>query len=175
VESGQTPRASVAGYLVVLVGVAGWAVGCFLPLYHIPQLPNEVTITLYRQISFGSVWTKVGGLLYLFGGISAIGVISILGVLRIRTWTRFLLAGAMLAWFLVSIGVLISIGGSIAGFNPGGSLGVGYWCCWASIIVVVTGTIFVLVSTHREDEETGLDVSPAAGGDPSIAHTDGLQ
>jgi hypothetical protein len=174
VESGQTPRASVAGYLVVLVGVAGWAVGCFLPLFHFPQL-GDSGITLYGQISIGSIWIKVGGVLYLFGGISAIGVISILGVLRIRAWTRFLLAGAMLAWFLVSIGVLISIGGSIAGFNPGGSLGVGYWCCWASIVVVVTGTILVLVSTRREDAETGLDVSPAAGGDPSIAHTDGLQ
>jgi hypothetical protein len=174
VEPGQIARPSVAGYLVVLVGVAGWAVGCFLPLYHVPQL-DDAGLTLYRQISFGSIWTKVGGVLYLFGGISAIGVVSILGVIGIRAWTRFLLAGAVLAWFLVSIGVLISIGGSIGGFNPGASLGVGYWCCWVSVVCVVVGTVMVVVSTSREDAETGLSRSPAVGDDPSVAHTDGLQ
>ena len=78
-------------------------------------------------------------------------MISILGVLRIRCWTGVLLAGAVVAWALVSIGVLISLAASLGGFNPGASLGIGYWCCWASVVVVVAGTVMVLVSTRRED------------------------
>jgi hypothetical protein len=135
---------------VALVGAAGWVVGSFLPLYHVPEL-DDVGITLFRQISFGSFGTRVGGILYLFGGVSAIGVISILGVLRLRSWTGVLLAGAVTTWFLVSIGALISIGSSLGGFNPGASLGIGYWCCWASVIVVVAGTAIVVVSTSRAD------------------------
>ena len=149
-EPGATPRPSVAGFLVVLVGVAGWVVGCFLPLYHLARF-DEARITLFRQVSFGSFGTRVGGILYLFGAISAIGVISILGVLRIRRWLGVLLAGAAIAWSLVSIGVLISIGSSLGGFNPGASLGIGYWSCWTSIAVVVTGTVLVWISTSRED------------------------
>jgi len=147
-EPDATPRPSVAGYLVVLVGVAGWVVGCFLPLYRIAQLDAE-RLSLVRQVSFGSFGARIGGILYLFGGISAIGVISILGVLRVRSWTGVLLAGAVTTWFLVSIGVLISIGSSFGGFNTDASLGIGYWCCWASVIVVVTGTVIVSSSTSR--------------------------
>lgn len=149
-EPGQPPRPSVVGYLVALVGTAGWVVGCFLPLYHVPEL-DDVGITLYRQISFGSFGIRVGGILYLFGGISVIGVISILGLLRVRSWTGVLLAGAVTTWFLVSIGALISIGSSLGGFNRGASLGIGYWCCWTSIAVVVTGTVLVWIGTGRED------------------------
>jgi hypothetical protein len=95
--------------------------------------------------------TRIGGVLYLFGATSAIGVISILGVLRFRSWTGVLLAGAVTAWFLVSIGVLISIGSSLGGFNFGATLGIGYWCCWASVVVVVAGTVMVLRSTSRTE------------------------
>jgi hypothetical protein len=150
-EPRENPRSSVAGYLVVLVGVAGWVVGCFLPLYHIARL-EPARITLYRQVSFGALGTRVGGVLYLFGAVCAIGVVSIAGVLRLRGWTGVLLAGAVTAWFLVSIGVLISIGSSLGGFNPGATLGIGYWCCWASVVVVVAGTVMVLLSTSREDD-----------------------
>jgi hypothetical protein len=142
-------RPSVAGYLVVLVGVAGWAVGCFLPLYHVPEL-DDARLTLFRQVSFGSFGARVGGILYLFGGISAMGVISILGVLRVRSWTGVLLAGAVTTWFLVSIGVLISIGSNLGGFTIDASLGIGYWCCWASVIVVVAGTVIVWFAASRE-------------------------
>lgn len=147
-EPAAIHRPSVAGYLVALVGIAGWVTGCFLPLYRISGL-DAGPLTLYRQVSFGSFGTRVGGILYLFGGIAAIGIISILGVLRIRPWIGVLLAGAVTTWFLVSIGVLISIGSSIGGFNPGSSLGVGYWCCWASAVVVVAGTVMAVISMNR--------------------------
>lgn len=148
-EPADIPRPSIAGYLVTLVGVAGWLTGCFLPLYRVSGL-DGAQLTLYRQVSFGSFGTRVGGILYLFGPISAIGVIAILGVLRIRPRIGVLLAGAVTAWFLVSIGVLISIGSSIGGFNPGSSLGIGYWCCWASVVIVVTGTVMVVISAERK-------------------------
>ena len=148
-EPGQNPRPSVAGYLVALVGAVGWIVGCFLPLYDITE-PAGLTISFYRQISFGSAGTKIGGLLYLFGSISAIGVISILGVLRNRRSTGVLLAGAVVAWVLISVGVLISLEGSLGEFNPGASFGIGYWCCWASVVIVAAGTVMVLVA-RRED------------------------
>jgi hypothetical protein len=148
-EPDEGHRPSVAGYVVVLVGVAGWVVGCFLPLYRLADL-DVARVTLYRQVSFGSLGTRIGGVLYLFGAITAIGVISILGVLRLRSWTGILLAGAVTAWLLVSIGVLISIGSSLGGFNFGATLGIGYWCCWASMVVVVAGTLMALVSTRRE-------------------------
>jgi hypothetical protein len=154
-EPNETNRASVAGYLIVLVGAAGWVVGCFLPLYGVQELGDR-TITLYGQISFGSIWTDIGGALYLFGGISAIFVISILGVLRMmRTGTRFLLVGAVVAWSFVSIGVLISLAASFGGFNTDVTLEVGYWCCWASVIVVIVGTVVVLTAERRQDAETG--------------------
>ena len=150
-EPAEIPGPSVAGYLVAFVGAAGWVVGCFLPLYHVPQLPDGVGITLFRQASFGSIGADAGGILYLFGGVAVIGVISSLGVLRVASWTVILLAGAVATWFLVSIGVLISIGSSLGGFNPGSSPAIGYWCCWASAVVVVTGTVLALLAARRRD------------------------
>jgi hypothetical protein len=73
-EPEQRSRPFIVGYPVVLLGVAGWVVSCFLPLYRIADL-DGAGITLYRQVSFGSTWAKLGGLLYLFGGAAAIGVI----------------------------------------------------------------------------------------------------
>jgi hypothetical protein len=59
----------------VLVGAAGWLVGCFLPLFGAGDPVEHVSFS--RQIMFGSTWNDIGGLLYLFGGICAIFVISI--------------------------------------------------------------------------------------------------
>jgi hypothetical protein len=153
-EPDRTTRPSVVGYLVVLVGVAGWVVSCFLPLYEIADL--EARISLYSQItSFGTFGSKLGGLLYLFGGIAAIGVISIFGVLGVRRWISILLAGAVVAWVLTSSGVLISIGGSFGEVSTSGSsLAMGYWGLWASVVCVIVGTVKAL-SEKREDAATG--------------------
>ena len=62
----------------------------------------------------------------------------------------------MVAWVLISIGVLISLGGSIGGFNPGATFGIGYWCCWASVVIVVAGTVMVLLSTSRNEDTISL-------------------
>jgi hypothetical protein len=147
------------GYGLILLGVAFWVAGCFNALYCAGSL-CQMRTTLYRQIAFGSIWTRVGGVVYLFGGIIAVVVISILGVLRIRRWATVLLAGAVLTWSLASIGLLISVAGAVGGFNPGASLGgailgVGYWSCCASVIFIALGTVAVLVDSPRpKDTET---------------------
>lgn len=161
VEPDETTQRPVTGYLIVLVGVSGWVVGCFLPL---AKLGGQ-TISLYQQTSFGSIWNDIGGALYLFGGIAAILVISILGVFgMIRAGTRFLLVGAVVAWSLVSIGVLISLAASFVGFNPGARLEVGYWCCWASLIVIVVGSAVVMTAEKHPNGEMVGEAQPIEGG-----------
>ena len=141
------------GYLVVLLGVAGWAVSCFRPLYRITEF-QTVRISLVKQVSIGSVGTRLGGILYLFGGIITIGVFALVGVRVRHRWNVAVLAGAVVAWSLVSIGVLITLGAAASGFNLGSVLGVGYWGLWVSVICVVAGTVILVVSLRplRTDE-----------------------
>lgn len=152
-EIEETSRPSL-GYLVVLLGVAGWAVSCFRPLYRITEA-QTVRTTLVRQVSFGSVGTRIGGIVYLFGGITAIGVFALVGVRARQRWNVFVLAGAVVAWSLVSIGVLITIGAAASGFNLGSVLGVGYWGLWVSVICVVAGTVILVVSLQATRTEEG--------------------
>jgi hypothetical protein len=149
----ETSRATVVGYLVVLLGVAGWVLGCFLPLYRIADFGGD-SITLYRQVAFGSIGIKLGGALFLFGGIAAIEVISMIGIIRHHRRSATVLAGAVIAWILTSTGVLISVGSAFSR-PPGWSLAVGYWCLWASVACVLAGTVIVLTSSRRPDAETG--------------------
>jgi hypothetical protein len=154
-EQDTISRPFIAGYLIVLVGVAGWVLSCFLALYRITGL-DDVKITLFRQVFYGSVMSEVGGLLYLFGAVAVIGVIALLGLLRPRRWISALLAGAVIGWMLISVGALITIGGNIGQVSTfGASLAVGYWTCWVSVVCVVAGTVAVLTSAPREDVKTG--------------------
>ena len=152
-EIEETSRPSI-GYLVVLLGVAGWAVSCFRPLYRITDL-QTVRTTLVRQVSFGSVGARLGGILYLFGGIIAIGVFALVGVRVRQRWNVAVLAGAVVAWSLASIGVLITIGAAASGFNLGSVLGVGYWGLWVSVICVVAGTVILVLSLRPRTTEEG--------------------
>jgi hypothetical protein len=144
--------------VVVLLGAAGWVVSCFLPLYRIHDIQNA-RITLYRQIAFGSSGMRLGGILYLFGGIVAIGVFSIIGLRMRQPWNVAVLAGAVVAWSLVSTGVLVTLGAGVSEFNQGFVLGVGYWCLWASVICVVAGTITLVISL-RHPKTQAREVAP---------------
>ena len=168
----EGPRGSgatrIVGYLVVLLGVAGWVVSCFLPLFRVAELPR-LRVTLYRQLSYGSIGIRLGGFLYLFGGIAAIGVISAIGIWKIRRWNGAVLAGAAAAWFLASSGALITLGSTSPQLSPGASLAVGYWCLWASVACVVVGTVMVLLSTSRWDQETSVVLPHEQGStDPNV-------
>ena len=99
-----------------------------------------------RQVSFGSVGARLGGILYLFGGITAIAVFALVGMRVRQRWNVVVLAGAVVPWSLASIGVLITIGAAASGFNIGSVLGVGYWGLWVSVICVVAGTVILVLS-----------------------------
>ena len=157
-ERPQTSRADIAGYMVVLLGAAGWAVSCFLPLYRITDIQNA-GVTLYRQISFGSSGMRLGGILSLFGGIVAIGVFSTIGMRMRQPWNVAVLAGAMVAWSLVSTGVLVTLGAGVSEFNQGMVLGVGYWCLWASVMCVVAGTVTLVISL-RHPQTQAVEFAP---------------
>jgi hypothetical protein len=149
-EADQRTRPSIVGYLVVLLGVAGWAVSCFLPLYRAPGIDDAKT-ALYRQWARGSIGMKLDGLLLLFGGVMAVGVISILCLRSTRSWLRGALTGAVIVWSLTSTGFLITPVKEIGQFTASGwFLGIGYWCLLASLVCVVVGTAVALVSATNE-------------------------
>lgn len=137
-----------AGYVVVLLGVAGFVVSCFLPFYGGPFLPADGAVSLYRLIVRTSAMTgeQLGGVLYLFAGAATVGVISLIGLGRPRTRTPHVLVAGAAAWTLTWLGVLLGQ----SGFAPHE---VGYWAAYASLGVAVVGTIVVWVSSRSRDRE----------------------
>ncbi|MET0887112.1 MAG: hypothetical protein ABWX92_11745 [Mycetocola sp.] len=144
---------SASGYVIVLLGVVGCVVGCFLPFLSGNFLPAEGTISLFRLIWLGGgTLERVGTLLQLFAGAATVGAIALLGISRRRLWTpRALLAGAA-AWTLTWIGVLITQ----AGFGPHE---VGYWFLLASMGVAIIGTVVVWVSARGRGRESPTGAS----------------
>jgi len=145
VETRPDKGPSASGYVIVLLGVVGFVVGCFLPyLSGIIVAPGDDSVSLIQLI-----WTpaegpleQVGALLNLFAGAGTVGVIALWGIGRQRVWTpRALVAGAA-AWTLTWIGVLVN---QEAAFGP---YEVGYWVLLASMGVAIIGTVVVLVSAR---------------------------
>jgi hypothetical protein len=155
---------SASGYVIVLLGVVGFVVGCFLPFYGGNFLPAEGTISLFRLIwrsagTFGvGTFERVGGLLYLFAGAATVGVIGLLGIGRRRAWTPHALVAGAAAWTLTCIGVLINQ----AGFTE---QEVGYWVLLASMGVAIIGTVVVWVSAraHIREPTTGASSMEVGG------------
>ena len=155
VETRQDRGPSAGGYVIVLLGVAGFVLGCFLPYLGGSFLPTEGSLSLLRL-----VWTPVGGpfehvgsVLSLFAGAATVGVIALLGIGRRRAWTpRALVAGAA-AWTLTWIGVQMTQ----AVFGP---KAVGYWAVLASMGMAIIGTAVVWVSAraHAREPTTGASV-----------------
>src|SRR5262245_34551103 len=72
-----------AGYVVVLLGVVGFVVSCFLPFYGGPILGAGESVSLYRLVVDPPIGGGlVGGVLYLFAGAATVGVISLIGIGR---------------------------------------------------------------------------------------------
>jgi hypothetical protein len=136
---------SVSGYVIVLLGVVGFVVGCFLPyLSGVILAPGEDSASLIRLI-----WTpaegpleQVGALLNLFAGAATVGVVALLGVGRQRGWTPHALVAGVAAWTLTWIGVLVN---QEAAFGP---YEVGYWVLLASMGVAIIGTVVVWVTAN---------------------------
>jgi len=137
-----------AGYVVVLLGVVGFLVACFLPYYGGPVLGSDRTISLYDSVrlpgaSSGEVFASR---LYLFAGAATVGVIALVGIARTRTWTPYALLAGVAVWALTWLGVLISQWGFL-------QHEVGYWIALASLGVALVGTIIVWLSSRSSEPE----------------------
>jgi hypothetical protein len=152
---------SASGYVIVLLGVVGFVLGCFLPyLSGVILAPGEDSASLIRLI-----WTPaeglldhLGALLNLFAGAATAGVVALLGLGRQRGWTPKALVAGVAAWTLTWIGVLLNQ----AGFGPHD---VGYWVLLASMGVAIVGTVVVWVSlrAHAREPTTGASSMEVEG------------
>jgi hypothetical protein len=162
VETRRDTGPSVSGYVIVLLGVVGFVVGCFLPyLSGVILAPGEDSASLIRLI-----WTpaegpleQVGALLNLFAGAATVGVVALLGVGRQRGWTPRALVAGVAAWTLTWIGVLIN---QEAAFGP---YEVGYWVLLASMGVAIIGTavVWVTAKAHARKPTTSASSMEVEG------------
>jgi hypothetical protein len=137
-----------AGYVVVLLGVVGFVVSCFLPFYGGALLGAGETISLYDSVRLpgSGIGEAFAGRLYLFVGAGTVGVVAIIGIARPRTWAPYALVAAVAAWALTWLGVLLNQVGLL-------EHGVGYWTAIASLGVAIVGTIVLWVSTRSGERE----------------------
>ena len=137
-----------AGYVLVLLGVVGFVVSCFLPFYGGTVLGASGSISLYDSLRLpgSSTVEALAARLYLFAGTGIVGVIGFLGIVRHRTWTPHALVAAVAVWTLTWFGVLVSQWGLY-------QHEVGYWTALASLGVTVVGTTVVWVSTRSPERQ----------------------
>jgi hypothetical protein len=148
------------GYVIVLLGVIAFVVGCFLPFWNIPSgmLPHTYNPSYFRLVVVegAEVATSVGGFLLLFGGPAALSWIAIAGI-RGSRWTRPAVAAATVVWSLTWIGMLLGI----SRFGPlTVDRGVGWWVLLLGVAVVVIGTAVIWISDRRDEAraDSGHDV-----------------
>jgi hypothetical protein len=142
------------GHIVVLDGVLGFVVSCFLPYAEVVGAPGGYSVSLYRLLTLGdATLAAAGGFLLLFAGAGTIGLISLAALMKPRAWALLALAAASMVWSLTSIGLLLGAYGFYS------SMSVGYWLTAVSIAVVVVGTILVGLSVparHRRQTSKTL-------------------
>lgn len=145
---------SALGYAIVLLGPGLFVTSCFLP-YNGFNVVGERTISLYQQLTLGPKGSSsdLGALLYLFGGVAPVAVVAIVGLVRRegRTGLPSLLVGAVAAWSLTWIGVLLRLG-TFASWE------VGFWLQAVSIGVAIIGTILVATRRTRAHERRAADL-----------------
>jgi hypothetical protein len=146
-------RGSTLGYAVVLIGAALFVTSCFLPYY---GFVGGRSLTLYDQllVSQGG-GSELGVILFLFGGVATVVVVTILGLTRgERPSLRAFLSGAVAAWSLTWIGSLLQAVNLRENVLTGRlSLEVGVWLQAVSIGVAVIGTILVGVGKRYASGE----------------------
>jgi hypothetical protein len=149
----------VVGYVIVLVGLAGFVLGCFLPYtsYESARTTSEVSISYYRLLTAGRETPQyVGGLLWLFAGAGIVAWIALAG-LRLghhaRRQAPSNLVAATLVWSLPWFGALVSVWG-------GAGYAVGYWTMLVSIGLVVVGTLLVWVFGRQMEHEPDSPAGP---------------
>ena len=155
----------VVGYVIVLVGVAAFVLGCFLPYrgFWGPERSSfGPTPSFYRVVTMGlGTLQYVGGLLFLFGGAATVAWVALAGLRHGEHEPRrtpSILVAVTMAWSSAWIGVLVSQSRGVAGVV----YRVGYWSMLVSVGVVIVGTIVVWVSARY----TAHEPSSAVGSEP---------
>jgi hypothetical protein len=141
---------SVIGYAITLVGAVLFVATCFMPYYGY-QFADGGSVSLYDQLMVGRDGVEFGAIVFLFGGVATVVVVAIVGLARGKRTTtpvHFVLTGAVAAWSLTWIGLLLQ---AVSLRNDGDiaelSLEMGFWLQVVSIGLTVIGTI--LVATRR--------------------------
>ena len=113
---------------------------CFLPYY---GFPGGRSVSRYDQLLVAQDGgLELGAVLFLFGGVATVLVVAIVGLTRSeRPSGRAFLAGAVAAWSLTWIGVLLQTANLREGAIGELSLEIGFWLQAVSIGVAVIGTI----------------------------------
>jgi hypothetical protein len=148
-RSRNDPPGSAVGYIVTLVGAAGFVLGCFLPFLGADTRPGgEVSISLYRQLTgFAEDGAyRAGELMILFGGVTVVSVVAALGVARrgSRPWASRALVFVAATWAVQWIGYLL-VYQAMKSSSPLGSLRAGYWCVLGGVVVVGLGAVLANV------------------------------
>ena len=131
-----------AGYVVVLLGLAGFVVGCFLPYSEaLTGAQGPTTVSLYQLVvESGETFVQtVGGLLYLFAAVATLALIAFAG-LGGRRWAPVALAAVTVAWSLWELGILLFQSRFVSQSETG------YWVLLISVLVVAVGTLVVSLS-----------------------------
>ena len=154
---------STLGYAIVLLGAGLFVTSCFLP-YNGFLVLGERSLSLYQQLTLGpnGRGSDLGALLYLFGGVASVAVVAIVGLARGERWRGLpsLLVGAVAAWSLTWIGILLRLG-----TFAGASVEVGFWLQAVSIGVAVIGTILVEFGKRSEVKDSHDRYANEAGVD----------
>jgi hypothetical protein len=133
-------RRSWLGPAIVLAGVAGFIVACFLPFWPTPApLPQREAISLYRlyvtPAPVNNLFLQAAGFLALFAGVVVVASLAIVHLIRRkRRWTLSALAGAVTVWALTWIAMLLRT------WAIGFPREAGYWVLMASTGLVIAGT-----------------------------------
>jgi hypothetical protein len=134
-------RRSSLGYSMVVLGAALFVITCFLPYYAVGA--GGRTISLFQLLTQEPLGANsyLGAPLYLFGGVAPVATVAVVALVRGERGPVLLsvLVGAVIAWSLTWIGVLVNTGTSSIDV----SLDIGFWLQAASIGVAVIGTILV--------------------------------
>jgi hypothetical protein len=155
----------LVGYVIVLVGVAGFVLSCFLPYTTFGVLvgggsPASSTFSFYRLITRntpdGGTLQYVGGLLFLFGGAATVACVALAGLRHghhERRRTPSILVAVTVAWSLSWFGLLVNASGFY-------DVVVGSWSMLVSAGVVIVGTIVVWVSARHATQEADSAAGP---------------
>jgi hypothetical protein len=143
-------RRSTFGYAVVVLGGGLFVTSCFLPYTGLGT--GARTFSLFEQLTLPSPASDLSPLLYLFGGVATVAGVAIVALVRGGRGRSlpFLLFGAVAAWSLTWIGILVQY----RTFSRSISLELGFWLQAVSIGVVVIGTILVGFGKRSEVKDS---------------------